>query len=149
MKLFIMARCCSGVAPLYSCLKKKLTSFSSSSSPSPSPSFSQFLGPVRLLVGYAGAAEGTAAWASGAATAGLGFEAAGVAGGAATGASAGAAAAVGPIHSFPQVPHLTPGAALWRTSSILRAVAVQRDLDESISPSRNSVEVASGSPGFT
>jgi hypothetical protein len=49
VKLFIMARCCSGVAFLYSFLKKMLTSDSSSESP---PSMlSQFLGPERDDVG--------------------------------------------------------------------------------------------------
>ena len=69
------------------------------------------------------------------------------------GAAAGAAAAVvvvePPISSVPQMPHLWPGVALWRTSSILRGVAVQRDLVGSISPPRWKVEVASRSPGWT
>lgn len=52
VKLFIMARCWSGVAPLYSCLKNLLTSLSSSEPAS--SSLSQFLGPVLEDVGYAG-----------------------------------------------------------------------------------------------
>lgn len=44
VKLFIMARCCSGVALRYNFLKKRLTSLSSSD-PS-SPILSQFLAPV-------------------------------------------------------------------------------------------------------
>jgi hypothetical protein len=55
----------------------------------------------------------------------------------------------GPIFSSPQVPHLVPGVAFARTSSIFRGVADQRDWDGSISPARTMVEVASRSPALT
>ena len=54
-----------------------------------------------------------------------------------------------PISSLPHTPHLTPGVAFWRTSSILRGVTDHRDLDGSISPPRRNVEAASRSPALT
>ena len=54
-----------------------------------------------------------------------------------------------PILSWPQLPHLTPGVAFCRTSSILRGEAVHLEAEGSISPARIRVEVASLSPGLT